>query len=391
MLNPKSLLKVLSAVLLSFVPIGWNVEVARSQTPAEIAPVSAKSELRHDGFYASRVEGKGYDYYLWFYPDGTGASITVSSIKNSTQLTPLASTPDWYRVSSKGTYSITATTAQPQIQFATTSPPIPSYATVTVTYQGSIQKDKLTLESVSTNGNRDQRTYEFIVGPLPVRDSERSTLNRKAEQAANPPAPAITDSQLSDSKVGLVFKSGLDASPGALNIGRVVQQQFVLEDIWRERGVEYVNNCPQGKKAVASPRITEYGSDVSQREIPPENVGQSEVRAWFISQTTTPASGLRVVVRNLSQAGSGEIPYTNREYNQVPRSEDFIAALGNRHNSKFLSLNLGLNELSYDIKRGEQSVESGKFTVKITESTMPATRIVTIHRPKYELDCVNEK
>jgi hypothetical protein len=367
----KLLLHFFPVVLLSFGPVVGAVGVARSEPVVQPgSPATAASGLHYDGLYTSKsedkFEGKNFNDYLRFYPDGT-----VVSVLSTGDPALIAAWLNRNGKHDRGTYAITANAAQPQIQFIIKSLPFPGYAGVTIAYQGTLQNDKLTLQSESSNGHREQRTYEFVAVQFPE---------------------LVPNQQLTDSKAGLVFKSTLEAAPGALNIGTVVQRQIAFEETQRERGVEYVDNCPKGKKAVGSPRTTDYGIDmISQQAVQPQDVGRSEARAWFTSQTTPPSPGLRVVVRNLSQASSEELPFTNREYNQAPRSEDFIVALGKQHNSRFLSLNRGINELSYEIKRGEQIVESGKFTIKVTEQTMQSTRMVTIPRPKQDLDCVNEK
>jgi hypothetical protein len=365
MLNLKLLLKVSLTVLLSFTQLVGMSGVARSQPVVQPGSQAIPEfGLRYDGIYLFKIDS-GAHYYLRFYPDGT----VIWAVDSGNPATAAV----WFNQDSKqsrGSYTITPNVPEAQIQFTIRVTGGPQNGTTIDEYQGTIQKAKLVLQVESLSGKQTQRTYEFV----PVQFPE-----------------LVSNQQLVESQAGLIFKSRLDAAPGVLNVGNLVQSVISSEETYRERGIEYVNRCPKGKKSVGYYRITDYGTDLVSKQEISVPVGRSETQAWFVSRTMPPAPGLRVVVRNASQAGSGKIPYTDRDYSQAPQSEDFIAAIGEKHYQRYLSMNRGITDLTYEIKRGEQVMESGKFTVKLTEQQTYFTRTVTIPRPQQELDCVDEK
>lgn len=126
----------------------------------------------------------------------------------------------------------------------------------------------------------------------------------------------------------------------------------------------------------------------------------------FISESTPPASGLRVLVRNISKGFEGDpVPFSDREYSEQGGSEDLKLEFSKRHNGKYLALSLEgevlknqpvsnkpfvplpfrpvgsngsrslplgsrlissseiSNSFEYEIKRGSEVIETGKFTV----------------------------
>lgn len=92
--------------------------------------------------------------------------------------------------------------------------------------------------------------------------------------------------------------------------------------------------------------------------------------ATFISSSTPPASGLRVIVHNITAGMQGNpSPYTDREYDQGIRSEGFQVRFGTSHDGAYLAVVQGKNNFSYEIKRGETLVESGSFVADIKEAT----------------------
>ncbi len=88
--------------------------------------------------------------------------------------------------------------------------------------------------------------------------------------------------------------------------------------------------------------------------------------AWFVSKTLLPSSGLRVVIRNITpNANPNVIPYTDRKYDGGNRSESFLLGKGSSHNSRYFIVQPGLNTFSYQIRRGNEILESGSFTETI--------------------------
>jgi hypothetical protein len=93
---------------------------------------------------------------------------------------------------------------------------------------------------------------------------------------------------------------------------------------------------------------------------------EESARARFISITTPPAPGLRVVIRNITQGiDQNSIPYTDREYDKPPLSQEFKLRLGKSHSSRYLAVQEGKNNFSYEIKSKDSVIESGTFTASI--------------------------
>ncbi|MBD2325381.1 hypothetical protein [Alkalinema sp. FACHB-956] len=103
---------------------------------------------------------------------------------------------------------------------------------------------------------------------------------------------------------------------------------------------------------------------VSSQNVAPYRQNTPRLRAFFISPSTPPASGLRVVIRNQT-IGSSPAPYTDREYDAGSRSESFNLSPGDDHHSKHLAVLKGQNLMTYQIKRGNVVLESGEFTVNV--------------------------
>jgi hypothetical protein len=92
---------------------------------------------------------------------------------------------------------------------------------------------------------------------------------------------------------------------------------------------------------------------------------EPEAVAKFYSKTRKPASGLRVIVRNITFGFSGDIrPNTDREYYNGDISEGFLIKYGDHHSVRYLAVQPGNNEFDYVIKSGQNILESGKFSVK---------------------------
>jgi hypothetical protein len=92
---------------------------------------------------------------------------------------------------------------------------------------------------------------------------------------------------------------------------------------------------------------------------------EPEAVAKFYSKTRKPASGLRVIVRNITFGFAGDIrPNTDREYYNGDISEGFLIKYGDHHNGRYLAVQPGTNEFDYVIKSGQNILESGKFSIK---------------------------
>ncbi|MBW4695622.1 MAG: hypothetical protein KME27_28060 [Lyngbya sp. HA4199-MV5] len=104
--------------------------------------------------------------------------------------------------------------------------------------------------------------------------------------------------------------------------------------------IEYHGNCP--------------GKDTPSTE------------AKFTSSKTPPAPGRRVTVRNVTRGlASDPYPYTDREYDKGRSSESTQMIFGTRHNGKHLIVLQGENSFEYDIRQGNQVIDSGTFTATI--------------------------
>jgi hypothetical protein len=192
---------------------------------------------------------------------------------------------------------------------------------------------------------------------------------------------------------GLIFKNTYQAQVGALNVGTLLQERVTYRTEMRERGIEYVDHCGKGERAIGHPHTTYgggYGLEtVFSGPVTPHLVGRPETSGWFISKKTLPGPGLRVIVRNISTPSltTALMPYTDREYDKGGRSEGFIASLQTDHSSRFLGLQSGMNQFAYEIKRGDQVVESGKFTANIAEEVRDITETKTHSRQTENLRC----
>ncbi|WP_333411067.1 hypothetical protein [Microcoleus sp. T2B6] len=98
-------------------------------------------------------------------------------------------------------------------------------------------------------------------------------------------------------------------------------------------------------------------------------------RAAFISQTTPPAPGLRVTIRNVTPGlDRNPSPYTDRGYDKAPMSQGFKVSFDITHKGSYLAVQPGNNDFSYEIKRGNTIIESGTFTARIDRRNQSITR-----------------
>jgi hypothetical protein len=112
---------------------------------------------------------------------------------------------------------------------------------------------------------------------------------------------------------------------------------------------------------------------------------EPEAVAKFYSKTRKPASGLRVIVRNITFGFAGDTrPNTDREYYNGDISEGFLIKYGDSHSGRYLAVQPGNNEFDYVIKSGQNILESGKFSVKFDRKITTEYRNST---PVFESFC----
>jgi hypothetical protein len=188
---------------------------------------------------------------------------------------------------------------------------------------------------------------------------------------------------------GLVFQNALQVEPGPINQGKVVQPRVTKSVVMREEGIKYVNHCPKGKHPIGVPYTSGGGTSIeSVRDVTPYPRGRATMQGWFVSPMTLPAPGLRVVVKNTSiDGGTATAPYTDRKYEQGAKSERFVAGLADRHQQKYLAVRSGSNQLTYQIKRGDQVIESGEFVMDIGIDYQDVDDVTTIARQESSLPC----
>jgi hypothetical protein len=207
---------------------------------------------------------------------------------------------------------------------------------------------------------------------------------------AAPVPPTVAIEQPAESTTGLVFKNIAQSEPGPLNVGKIVQEQVTHVKRLRETGVEYVDKCGRGERVIGSPyKVLGFGTEtIYDGPVTPYLVGDARMRGWFISEKTPPAPGLRVVIKNTTNAIE-PAPYTDREYDMGARSESFIAAMDTEHQNRFLALQNGVNRFTYAIKRGHQVIESGQFAAQISEEIRSTSITETVPRRKEYLQCID--
>jgi len=101
----------------------------------------------------------------------------------------------------------------------------------------------------------------------------------------------------------------------------------------------------------------------------------ASTKARFFSKSTRPAPELRAIVKNMTFGFAGQRkPFTDREYFSGDVSEGFEMRFGDQHEGKFLAVQPGENQFEYEIKRGQQSIETGKFSATFEERTFERER-----------------
>jgi hypothetical protein len=209
-------------------------------------------------------------------------------------------------------------------------------------------------------------------------------------------AAPLESSQNSENVAGLIFKTTPYVQESPMNVGTMQQERVTHKTQLRQAGVQYVDNCGKDARAIGSPRtVNDPGTEtIFSGPVTPYLVGKrSEAGSWFVSQKTPPAPGLRVIVRNATATSViDQMPYTDREYDKGERSERFVAALETGHHGKFLAMQMGVNQFIYTIKRGDQVIESGKFSATIDLRVSDISVTETSHElRKEDLYCVDKR
>ncbi len=116
-----------------------------------------------------------------------------------------------------------------------------------------------------------------------------------------------------------------------------------------------------------------------------------DIRTNFLSITTPPSPGLRVMIENIGiPLNRNDHPYTDREYEQPQGSEDFIVKIGNSHNDQYLAVtdnSLPMfnrsNSFRYRIQRGEQVIETGAFAARFRVEVTQENRRAIVEQERY--------
>lgn len=381
------------------VPLGPIAAGFLAPASAQLPPKSLV-KLRYDGLYASFNPRENFTQYLRFYADGTVRSVNLlGDIQAPAELGSRFAQAGG--TASQGTYKLETSREGERIQFITTSP---SPKTITVSYTGLLGRGELNLASLSlSNGFAEQRAYRFVpvaftdlaspdgTEPAGVQLEKQPSEGQQSQTQQSEIQQSLSTPQLAPSDAGLAIAPS--EAPDRWNRIVLWQPRYVSEKIIRERGVEFVDRCSDKQEAVGTRGITDYGSDeLPLQAIAPTLFGRADAKVWFRSKTTAPAPGLRVMIRNASQATSvKEMPYSDRDYSQGQASEGFTVGRDNGHQTRFLAVNGGVNRFMYEIRRGSEVIESGEFEAAFGEQYADQTRVVTIARPKVNMTCVKKR
>jgi hypothetical protein len=186
-----------------------------------------------------------------------------------------------------------------------------------------------------------------------------------------------------EEKIGIDFESY-----SGFNSLTFTQTWVNYKTVYQQTGVEYKQAyCPDRKHHYKIPSSV-YGSDVivSSGSVTPYRQGHPKVKAYFVSAKTPPAPGLRVIVRNQT-IGTETVPYTDREYDRSLRSEGFNVAQESEHKSKYLAVVKGENRMTYEIKRGDQVIDSGEFQITIGINDQFTSVVQTLPREVVTIPC----
>lgn len=134
------------------------------------------------------------------------------------------------------------------------------------------------------------------------------------------------------------------ALPGSVNAAelRVRTQTGYQTNQVEFRRVEYVGQCP--------------GTSIS----------SGPLRGEFVSDTTPPAPGRRVIIRNVTEGMKRDpSPFTDRDYSKGQYSQSFDFGIDDRHRTRTFSVFEGENEFEYEIREKDKVIEQGSFTADV--------------------------
>lgn len=157
-----------------------------------------------------------------------------------------------------------------------------------------------------------------------------------------------------------------------------VSQPLPLEDnlpsASREAGLEF--------EGFGTPNTAKIDDIVYQGECPGEE--QGSLKARFYSTTTPPGPGLRVVIRNMSRGlVEDKTPFTDRDYSKGRTSQSTSVQFGTRHRSSHFIMLEGQNDLEYEIKQGDRSIEQGTFTAELSRGEKRRDRNAYCYTEEY--------
>lgn len=122
-------------------------------------------------------------------------------------------------------------------------------------------------------------------------------------------------------------------------------------------------------------------------ECPGQKAGT--VPARFMSATTPPAPGRRVVVRNVSLGvRDNPFPFTDRDYSQGRSSEATLMSYGTKQELRTFSVIPGVNNFEYEIRQSDRVVDKGNFQATVQFQKDVERRWADCNREQY---CTNGK
>lgn len=131
-----------------------------------------------------------------------------------------------------------------------------------------------------------------------------------------------------------------------------------------------------------TPNTARIVDTIYQGDCPGEE--QGAVKARFYSTATPPASGRRVVIRNVSRGLSDDsVPFTDRDYSKGRVSESTSVEFGTKHELTHFVMLEGQNNLQYEIKQGDSPIERGSFIAQISRDERDRTRNAICSEERY--------
>lgn len=101
-------------------------------------------------------------------------------------------------------------------------------------------------------------------------------------------------------------------------------------------------------------------------QCPGTGISPNVIQGRFVSRTLPPASGRRVLIRNVTPGLNNDpFPYTDRNYSDDQYSEGFDFSLGDRHRRQTFSVIAGVNQFQYEISERKQILERGTLTADV--------------------------